>query len=379
MNPLHWAVRVGRVARIDVKVHVTFVLVLALGGYQWGRHGVRGALFGVLSMLLLFGCVTLHELGHGLVARSFQLPTDEIVLYPFGGAAKVERDPPRAMHELVVAGAGPIVNVAISAVLAVLTGARLEWQAMNGEVLTRADLQEPSLDTLLVWLLSANVMMAVFNMIPALPMDGGRVLRALLALRMSTTRATRIAVGIGVLLGVGGLVLGALRGNVVLAVTAAVVVVGAVAEWPRESRRSPLHFLRAGDAYNKGALVLSPDDPVERVVRHILTSYQPDFAVVEGGRLVGVVTRKDVLEALGDAQRPQHLVRDIMRPDVHRIAADAALDDAYEDMKRARVSLSAVYEGERYLGLVSQDDIAEARLVASYASRREERSLRGDG
>lgn len=379
MNPLHWAVRVGRVARIDVKVHVTFVLVLALGAYQWGRHGVRGALFGVLSMLLLFGCVTLHELGHGLVARSFQLPTDEIVLYPFGGAAKVDHEPPRAMHELLVAGAGPIVNVAIAAVLAVLTGARLEWQAMNGEVLTRADLQEPSLDTLLVWLLSANVMMAVFNMIPALPMDGGRVLRALLALRMSTTRATRIAAGTGVLLGAAALVLGALRGNVVLAVTAAVVVVGAVAEWPREARRSPLHFLRAGDAYNKGALVLSPDDPVERVVRHILTSYQPDFAVVEGGHLVGVVTRKDVLEALGDGQEAGARVRDIMRADVHRIAADAALDDAFEEMKRARVSLSAVYEGDRYLGLVSQDDIAEARLVASYATRREERSLRGEG
>lgn len=163
-----------------------------------------------------------------------------------------------------------------------------------------------------------------------------------------------------------------------LAVTAAVVVVGAVAEWPRESRRSPLHFLRAGDAYNKGALVLSPDDPVERVVRHILTSYQPDFAVVDAGRLVGVVTRKDVLEALGDGQEAGARVRDIMRADVHRIAADAALDDAFEEMKRARVSLSAVYEGERYLGLVSQDDIAEARLVASYASRREERSLRGD-
>ncbi len=377
MNPLHWAVRVGRVARIDVKVHVTFVLVLALGAYQWGRHGVRGAAFGVLSMLLLFGCVTLHELGHGLVARSFQLPTDEIVLYPFGGAAKVDRDPPRAIQELIVAGAGPIVNVAISAVLAVITGARLEWQAMSGETLTRADLQEPSVNTLLVWLLSANVMMAVFNMIPVLPMDGGRVLRALLGMRMSTERATQIAVVGGVLLGVGGLGLGAIAGNVVLAVTAAVVVVGAVAEWPRESRRSPLHFLRAGDAYNKNAIVLAPDDPLERVVHHILTSYQPDFAVVEDGRLVGAVTRKDVLEALGDPHRRAPRVREVMRPDVHRIAADAALDDAYEEMKSARVSLSAVYDGERYLGLVSQDDIAEARLVASYASRREESSLRG--
>lgn len=377
MNPLHWAVRVGRIARIDVKVHVTFVLVLALGAYQWGRHGLRGAVFGVVSMLLLFVCVTLHELGHGLVARSFQLPTDEIVLYPFGGAAKVDRDPPRAIQELIVAGAGPIVNVAISAVLAVVTGARLEWQAMSGETLTRADLQEPSLNTLLVWLLSANVMMAVFNMIPVLPMDGGRVLRALLGLRMSTDRATQIAVVGGVLLGGGGLALGAVGGNVVLAVTAGVVVVGAVAEWPRESRRSPLHFLRAGDAYNKGAIVLAPDDSLDRVVHYILTSYQPDFAVVENGRLVGAVTRKDVLEALGDPRRVEPRVREVMRPDVHRIAADAALDDAYEEMKSARVSLSAVYDGERYLGLVSQDDIAEARLVASYASRREESSLRG--
>ncbi|MBL8719670.1 MAG: CBS domain-containing protein [Myxococcales bacterium] len=377
MNPLHWAVRVGRIARIDVKVHVTFVLVLALGAYQWGRHGVRGAMFGVVSMLLLFVCVTLHELGHGLVARSFQLPTDEIVLYPFGGAAKVDREPPRAIQELIIAGAGPIVNVAISAVLAVVTGARLEWQAMSGETLTRADLQEPSLNTLLVWLLSANVMMAVFNMIPVLPMDGGRVLRALLGLRMSTDRATQIAVVGGVLLGGGGLALGAIGGNVVLAVTAGVVVVGAVAEWPRESRRSPLHFLRAGDAYNKGAIVLAPDDPLDRVVHYILTSYQPDFAVVENGKLVGAVTRKDVLEALGDPQRVKPRVREVMRPDVHRIAADAALDDAYEEMKSARVSLSAVYDGDRYLGLVSQDDIAEARLVASYASRREESSLRG--
>ncbi len=375
---MDWAVRVGRIARINVKIHVTFVLILGLGAYQWGRtHGTRGAAFGVLLMLLLFVCVTLHELGHGLVARGFHLPADEIILYPFGGAARVDRDPPSAMHELLIAGAGPIVNVAIAAVLAVVTSARLEWQAMSGDALTRSDLREPSLNTLLVWLLSANIMMALFNMIPVLPMDGGRVLRALLGLRMRVDRATRIVAGAGIALGLSATVMGTLSRNYALAVTAVVIVIGAIAEWPRGGRRSALHFLRAGDAYNRDAILLAPDDDLEQVVRHILNSYQPDFAVCEGGRLLGIVTRKDVLEALADPTKKAPLVREVMRKAVHRVAADAALDDAYEEMKRARVSLSAVYEGDRYLGLVSQEDIAEARLVASYSSRREEASLRG--
>lgn len=381
MGPSAWSFRLTRLAGIEVKLHASFALVFVLGAWQWGRgFGVRGALFGVLLVGLLFVCVTLHELAHSVVARSFQLPADEIVLYPFGGAAQVEQDAPKPMQELLVAIAGPAINVMIAAVLLVVTSAKLELAKLSphwdGTTLTRASLAEPKLNTLLVFLISANVMMAVFNMIPALPLDGGRVLRAVLCLRLRARTATLIASALGQVLSVGFGIVGVITQNYGLALTALVIFLGAVGEQNVQGRRSALASLRVGEVFNRNAIALLPTDKVTKVIDYILTSYQPDFAVLEGGKLIGVVTRKRVLEALSNNQGAAE-VRAIMDSTVPHVDAQEALDELHDRMTRERISIVAVYGGTGYLGLVSQDDLAEAKLVAGYAQRREEADIRG--
>ena len=380
MGPALWSFRLTRLAGVEVKLHFSFALVFVLGAWQWGtNYGVRGAGFGVLLTALLFVCVTLHELAHSLVARFFQLPADEIVLYPFGGAAQVDQDAPKPMQELLVAIAGPAINVMIAAVLLVVTSAKLELAKLSphwdGTTITRAALAQPSINTLLIWLISANIMMALFNMIPALPMDGGRVLRAVLCMRLRARTATMIASALGQVLSVVAGIAGVAMHNYGLALTALVIFFGATGE-QSSARKSVLASLRVGEVFNRNAITLTPADPVTRVIDHILTSYQPDFAVIEGGKLVGVVTRKRVLEALSNNQGTS-AVRAIMDAAVPHVDAAEALDELHDRMTRERISVVAVYGGTNYLGLVSQDDLAEAKLVAGYVQRREDADIRG--
>lgn len=378
MGVSDWSFRIARIARIEVKLHFSFGLVLLLGAWQWGRlHGAKGAAFGVLLMLLLFVCVTLHELAHSLVARSFQMPADEIVLYPFGGAAHVDGDAPKPIQELLVAIAGPAVNVMIVAVLFLITSAKFEWiRITTGEHVTRAALSTPSTTTLLVWLLSTNAMMAVFNMFPAMPMDGGKVLRAILVPRLGMRTATRIAAGLGQVVSLAMGIWALSVDNHGLALTALVIFLGATGEQRDPVRRSVLSSLRVGEVFNRNAITLVPKDPVTRVIDHLLTSYQPDFAVLDGARLVGVVTRKQVLDALSKNERADD-VSAIMDRTVPRVDAREALDSLQEQMMRESTPVVAVFDGEQYLGLVSLEDLAEARLVAGYVQRQNEAAIRG--
>jgi CBS domain-containing protein len=217
-------------------------------------------------------------------------------------------------------------------------------------------------------------MMAVFNMIPALPLDGGRVLRALLAMKMRSSTATRVAAGVGQVLSIGMGVVAAQMANYSLLLVSLIIFLGATAE-QKPGRKSLLHTLRIGDVFNRDAKVLSPKDKVSRVIDHILTSYQPDYAVFEGGQLVGVVTRRSVLDALANDTRDQE-VATVMDRAVVKVDAGAPLDEVYERMNRESIPVVAVYGGNGYLGLVSQEDIAEARLLAGYVQRQTEAQIR---
>ena len=195
--------KLGNAAGIGVYVHWSFWLLpawilLSSGG------GLSGALSTVLFVFAIFGCVVLHELGHALMARHFHIGTRDITLYPIGGVASLERIPRRPSQELAIALAGPAVNVVIAAALFVLL--LVVGVGTQGLVFTFAG------GSFLVNLLLVNVALVVFNMLPAFPMDGGRVLRALLAMRLPYLRATEIAVrvgqGVAIVLGLVGLFTG---------------------------------------------------------------------------------------------------------------------------------------------------------------------------
>ncbi len=280
---MNWAFRIARVRDIDIKIHISFFLILALGAFQWAGsvpgNVIEGALFGIVLMMALFFCVTLHELGHSIAAQAFGIPVREIVLLPLGGVAVMSKNPDKPLHDLIISAAGPLVNVVIAIVLFVVTGATVGFPMLGGQGTVDNLLGQPSLQTLLVWLLAANISLVVFNLIPAFPLDGGRIFRALLAMRLGYPRATKIASTVGQVAAIGLGILGIATGNFVLVLVAVFIFLGAGQENARAESKTVLTTLKIGDAYNKHALTLQIGDRVSKVVDYILTSYQPDFAV----------------------------------------------------------------------------------------------------
>jgi Zn-dependent protease len=365
-----WSFPIARVAGISIKVHITFFLILVLGAVQWGTpYGWTGAVFGVILMILLFVCVTLHELGHSIAAQRFGIPVREIVLLPLGGVALLSQNPTKAWHELVIAAAGPLVNVVITIILFLATGTAAAFGSLDGSALQQN--APPSLTTLLLWLLQANAFLVVFNLIPAFPLDGGRMLRALLAMVMPYQRATRIATAIGQAIAILFGIIGVSTGNFSLVLIAIFVFFGAGQENAQGQARTMLITKRVGDAYNRHALTLEIGDRVSRVVDYILTSYQPDFAVMQGSRLLGIVTREDVLQSLGTNPQDAY-VTGVMRREVTRVAATQTLEEVSNVMMEKSTRVVAVYEGETYLGLVSIEDLNEALAVLAYQQRHDQ-------
>jgi len=219
---MRWSYRIARVAGIDVRIHVTFLLLLAWFGWMyWQDGGMPGAVQGVAVILLLFLCVLLHEFGHAFAARIYGIRTPDITLLPIGGVARIERMPDNPIQELVVAIAGPAVNVAIVLVLISVLAVKISLSHFTG-----FDRMGGSLTA---QFLEINLMLVAFNAIPAFPMDGGRVLRALLAMKLSHLLATTIAARIGQVLAVGFAVVG-FFGSPMLLFIAAFVFAGAQQE-----------------------------------------------------------------------------------------------------------------------------------------------------
>jgi Zn-dependent protease len=362
-----------RIAGIDLRVHYTFPLVLLYGAVLWGGpHGGRGALFGCVLMLALFACVVLHELGHSLVARRLGIPVREIVLLPIGGMALMVRTPRRPLHELLIAAAGPLVSGLLAAAFFGLLAAWYQGPVLDAFQLVDPRLARPSGLTLLAWLSTSNLGLLLFNLIPAFPMDGGRMLRAILASVLGFQRATRIAATLGQVV---AMLLGAFavwNGLVLLAVVAVFIFIAAAQQRAGEEARGVLSTLRLGDAYNKYALVLSPGDRVSKVVDYLLTSYQPDFAVLHGGELLGVLTRNAVLRSLADDPNDAY-VAGLMDRNVLRLDARQSLAEAQELMAEQSRTVAAVFAADRYLGLLNLEDLREALQIAAFLKLHEER------
>ncbi|BCX02787.1 MAG: protease [Candidatus Roseilinea sp.] len=373
-----WSFKIARVRGIDIKIHATFFLILIFGALQWAGsvpgNPIEGALFGIVLMILLFTCVTLHELGHSIVAQIFDIPVREIVLFPLGGVAFIAKSPEKPLHELLIAVAGPAVNVVIAAILFVITGGiGVDFMDVNALL---AALREPSLTTMLIWLLFANISLVVFNLIPAFPLDGGRILRAVLAMGLGNARATRIAAIVGQISAVILGIIGIANGQLLLTLIALFIFFGAGQERGLAEARTVLNTLRVGDAYNKHALNLQVGDRVSTVVEYILTSYQPDFAVMQGSNIIGVITRNDVLRTLATDSADRY-VTEIMQREFLRVEAHKSLDEVREVLMENGVQLAAVFDGPRYLGLVSLDDISEAFTVLTFVRRQKELRQRG--
>lgn len=352
---MNWSFSLGRVSNIDIRVHFTFFFILLFGALQWGGSLGNGqaALFGVLVTTLLFVCVLLHELGHSLVAQRLDIPVKQILLMPLGGVALLGRNPDKPRHELLIAAAGPLVNVAIIAVLLVVA----PLLGIDAPSLASGR-PAPGLDTLVWWMLLANVSLVLFNLIPAFPLDGGRMFRALLAMRIGHARATQIASRVGQLLAVGLGFVGLFTTNFLLILVAAFVFFGASAETAEAKAREILSRVKARDAANRYAVTLSAGDRLSQVMPLMMATHQTSFAVMFNGQVMGVVSEADLRRAVtagtGDAY-----IAGIMQREFLRVDAEQTLYEVRNTLVEKNSPVAAVYEGDTYLGLVTFSGIQE--------------------
>jgi Zn-dependent protease len=307
---MSWSLRIARIGGTDLKIHVTFLLLLAWIGFAHFRVGGWPAAWqGVLFILLLFACVVLHEFGHVVAARRYGIQTPDITLLPIGGVARLQRMPDKPAQELVVALAGPAVNVVIAAILFVLLG-HLTDPA------DAAHLEDPRIGMLsrLAWV---NVSLVVFNLIPAFPMDGGRVLRALLAMHLKYARATQIAATVGQALAFLFGFLGLLY-NPLLIFIAIFLYMGAAAEASYAHIKEITSGLPVTEAMSADFITLPPEAPLEYAVDVLRRTRQSEFPVVgSAGNIVGILTRENLIRGLHSAG-PQAQVASVMhanRPD----------------------------------------------------------------
>jgi Zn-dependent protease/predicted transcriptional regulator len=354
---MKWSLRLGRFLGIDVFLHFTFLLFV---GYIFWASRSPGM---VAFVLAAFTCVVLHEYGHALVARRYGIPTRDITLLPIGGVARLERMPSDPKQELWVAIAGPAVNVAIVAILWVVCYLAKIPVTRDLDALSQV---RGEFIVLLLWF---NVTMIGFNMLPAFPMDGGRVLRALLAMKVDYAKATRWAAtagkGMALLFAYYAIIH---NGTPMLIVIAFFVWMGAGDEAAAAEQRSMLEGVRVRDAMLVDFRRVSPEETAGTLAQIILQGWQTDFPVVYEGQVVGLVTRQDVISGLTTG--PGEPVSSFMRQEVPSCVSTENLEEALERMKQHELPLMPVVDEGKLVGLVTPENTVEFILIRRALEKR---------
>jgi Zn-dependent protease/CBS domain-containing protein len=368
---MKWSWRVGSISGIALYIHATFLLLLAwvaIGEYQSSRSASAAA-SGVAFVLAVFATVVLHELGHAFAARRYGIRTRDITLLPIGGVARLERMPREPSQELVVALAGPMVNVVIAGLLYL-------WLRITGGVPAFVDSATLSAGFLergfLARLLAVNLWLVLFNLIPAFPMDGGRVLRALLAMRngdyaKATETAARVGRFFALVFGVLGLFV---VGNPFLVFIALFVWLGAAGEAAAAQTTAMLDGVPIQRLMITDVETLRADDPLSRPVRLILDGFQQDFPVVEDGIVRGMLTRSALLKALAEKGESAR-VGDVMDREFQQAAPGEDAEDVLARLKSCGCHSLPVIRDGQLLGVLTMDNVGEYVMVRSALSRQQ--------
>lgn len=360
---MKWSLKIGRYAGIDVFVHWTFVLLLGWIFFAGlGPSGdVNAAVHGVVFVLALFACIILHEFGHALTARHYGIRTRDITLLPIGGLARLQRMPENPRQELLVALAGPAVNL-------VLAGVLFGIVAATGGAVT-ADITHGSFAARLA---AVNLLLALFNLLPAFPMDGGRVLRAILALWMSRRRATQIAANVGqamaILLGLVGFFL---TSNIFLVFIAVFIYLGAQAEAQMVDLVTLIRGLKVRDAMQTRYRALEVTDNLSVAVDELLSGSQHDFPVINGGVVVGMLRRRDLVRGLAERGK-EASVGDCMERECLTVDAADSLERAFGRLQEENCPGAPVLEDGALAGVLTMENVSELVMVHSALEGRRE-------
>ncbi|MDZ7692374.1 MAG: site-2 protease family protein [Balneolaceae bacterium] len=361
---MKWSLYLGKPAGIKVFIHWTFILLviwLSWMHLQQG-HGLFEIIMGLVFLALLFACVTLHEFGHALAARRYGIDTRDINLLPIGGVARLERMPEDPKQELVVAAAGPAVNVAIAGVLFLLILITGQGQMDISHHVTGSNF----LSDLLV----INIILVVFNLIPAFPMDGGRVLRALLAFKMKRAKATRIAGSVGQLLAIGFILFG-LFYNPFLLFIGIFVFLGAGAESRQVSMAESMKLTTAKDVMTGNYQSISLSASVAQAASMMLGNRSTELVVTNGDRFEGIVSYRSVIQALqeGKSERP---IVDLVQDNVTTFEPELSLADIIDVLQMEDQTIYPVIEHNKIWGIVTKSDLNKILLQRQGAPQLED-------
>lgn len=345
----------GRIAGIPIFVHWSFLLIIIYFTFTAWRSGenVYGIFTHLALMMSVFGCVLLHELGHALAARRYGIPTSDITLLPIGGLARLERIPEEPKRELFVAIAGPAVNVAIAAVL---YGAVFLLGVFDADIS-----QNPNTgmtDSFLLNLAIINLVLVVFNLIPAFPMDGGRVLRALLSMMLNRVKATKIAAVVGQVLAVGFAIWGFTGAQPFMVLIAVFVFFGARMEAKAVAATAYIQGFRVFNAMRTRFQALQVSDPVAKGVQELLAGGEKELIVMDGERFAGVVSRESLIEAV-TANRADRPVAEIADKGVTCISPQEELREAQSILTETGQALLPVVDEGRVIGVVDSENITD--------------------
>jgi stage IV sporulation protein FB len=345
---------IGKVAGTVVRIHLTFLLFLAwIFAANYAAGGLTTAWNSLAFMLLLFACVLLHEFGHIFTARAFGVTTPYVTLLPIGGVAQLERIPEESGQEFLIAIAGPLVNVAIAGLL-ILAGADLNLRATAVE-----NMHVSTLDRLA----DVNIFLALFNLIPAFPMDGGRVLRAALASKFGYVRATEIAAHIGQFvafaLGFFGLMY-----NPILIFIAIFVYLAASSESHMVALRAVSRGVPVSVAMRTQFITLVPRAHIDEAVHALLQTAQGEFPVVDdAGKPIGVLGRADLIRAI-KTLGPDASVADAMGAALPTIGHRATLEQAFKLLQEKSAPAVGVTDATgKLVGLVTSETVAEMMML----------------
>jgi stage IV sporulation protein FB len=361
---MSWSVTIARVAGSEIRIHLTFLILLAwiaIAGYVQG--GAPSALDGVLFIIAVFACVVLHELGHALAARRYGITTPDITLLPIGGLARLSRIPEKPSEEIVIALAGPAVNVIIAGILVLFLGARFTMEAL-------VEVENPAYG-FLARLAAVNIFLVLFNLIPAFPMDGGRVLRAILAFRLGRRRATEIAAMIGQGLAFVFGFLGLIGGNPILVFIAIFVYLAATSEAAQIGLLESARSVPVDRAMISNFETLGPQATVDNAADALIRTTQREFPVVDGGgRLRGILGRDAMIRAL-KATGPGTPVIEVMDKDIPTVRIGQSLDLAVRLMQEKQApDVGVVDDAGRFVGYVSRENLAEFMMIGASEDRR---------
>jgi Zn-dependent protease/predicted transcriptional regulator len=354
---MNYSLKLGKFLGINVFVHWTFAILIAFLVYNSIKLGgnLSDTLWYIFFVLTVFLCVTLHEYGHALAARKYGINTRDINLLPIGGVARLEGMPKKPQEELVVALAGPAVNVIIALILTPL----VILQGISFDIENESTFLGP--ENFLPFLLFVNVILVLFNLIPAFPMDGGRVLRALLSFKLPKHKATRIAANIGQVLAIVFVFVGFFH-NPFLIFIGLFIFLGAQGEANAVEKESRLSGFRVNQITMTQVGMLKSTDTLAEAVKKLLDGQSTCFLVFENGAVIGTLNRSQIISGLSEFGST-HNINQVMSEGYVELNPKMLIEEAEQLMLNQGVTIAPVFDNETLLGALDLENIKEFIMI----------------